>query len=54
MTNKKPFILTSIGIGLFLAWNVISGLLSQIHWGSVGGCVAGYMATDWLTSLIGG
>lgn len=50
MTNKKPFILTSLGIGLLLVWN----MLGSIHWGSVGGCVAGYMATDWLTSLIGG
>ena len=52
--TKKPFILTSVGLGIFLIWNVVSGLLSQIHWGSVGGCVAGYMATDWITSLLNG
>ena len=52
--TKKPFILTSVGIGLLLAWNVVSDLLANVHWGSVAGCVAGYQATDWLTSLIGG
>jgi hypothetical protein len=54
MTNKKPFILTSLGIGLLLAWNVVSDLLANVHWGSVAGCVAGYQATDWLTSMLGG
>jgi hypothetical protein len=53
MITKKPFILTSVGIGLFLAWNVVSNLLAQVHWGSVAGCVVGYQATDWLTTLIG-
>jgi hypothetical protein len=53
MITKKPFILTSIGIGLLLAWNVVSGLLSQINWGGVTGCVVGYQAGDWLTNLMG-
>jgi hypothetical protein len=54
MISKKPFILTSVGIGLLLAWNVVNDLMSQINWNGVAGCVVGYQATNWLTALIGG
>ena len=53
MITKKPFIITSVGIGLLLAFNFVSGLLSQINWGGVTGCVVGYQAGDWLTNLMG-
>jgi hydrogenase/urease accessory protein HupE len=54
MISKKPFILTSVGIGLLLAWNVISSLLAQVSWGGVAGCVTGYQAGDWLSRLLSG
>jgi hypothetical protein len=46
--TKKPFILTGIGLALLTGWSVISSFISQIHWGSVAGCMAGYSLVDML------
>lgn len=40
----KPFIFTGLGLFLITAWSFVS----QIHWGSVVGCVAGYSLIDML------
>jgi hypothetical protein len=38
----KPFIFTGIGLFLLTAWQVIS----EIHWGGVAACVAGYSLVE--------
>jgi len=46
----KPFVFTGLGLFLITAWSFVS----QINWAGVSGCVVGYQAGNWLSSLLGG